>query len=290
MESAPDPIVQRHRLRVELRQERTNAELSQREVAKRLGWSSSKLLRIETGQSGVSRTDLKALLEQYGVTDSTRIAALSQLAEESRRHPWGRYRDVLNPEFLVHLGYEGAASTLMQYHHLAIPGLLQTEEYVQSIIRAFAKPGTSDQTIRRQIEVRLKRQAVFERANPPKAAFILDESSVRRSPGQGVAGASIMRRQLAHLRRLNESPLINIQILPFSFGLRDGMQNPFVLLGFADSEGVLLHLEGHKSTLSLDDPVQVDHYRKVFEDLRTSATPPEMLDEVLNRVADEGPI
>src|SRR5689334_656800 len=41
----PDPM-QRHRLRVELREARLEASLTQRDAAAELGWSESKLLRI----------------------------------------------------------------------------------------------------------------------------------------------------------------------------------------------------------------------------------------------------
>ena len=61
------PTVQRRRLRSELRQRREAAGLTQDQVASRMDWSVSKLVRIEAGAVGISTNDLRALLDLYGV-------------------------------------------------------------------------------------------------------------------------------------------------------------------------------------------------------------------------------
>ncbi|MGH3916018.1 MAG: helix-turn-helix domain-containing protein [Pseudonocardiaceae bacterium] len=55
----------RQRLRAELRREREQANLTQKEVATAMDWSPSKMLRIETGTVGISVVDLRALLTFY---------------------------------------------------------------------------------------------------------------------------------------------------------------------------------------------------------------------------------
>src|SRR4051794_41070755 len=124
--------MQRRRLRVELRRARAAAGYTQRDVAEALDWSYSKLLRIENGQVGVSRTDLKALLDHYLITDEGQLKAFAQLARDGRRQPWSAYRDVLNPDYMIYLGHEGSASTIRHFEQLVIPGLLQTEAYART--------------------------------------------------------------------------------------------------------------------------------------------------------------
>ena len=45
-----DPVTMRRKLRVELKRLRTARELTQRNVAERLDWSQSKVIRIENGR------------------------------------------------------------------------------------------------------------------------------------------------------------------------------------------------------------------------------------------------
>lgn len=66
------PAAARRRLRLALRRARETAGLTQGKVAEALDWSVSKVNRIEKGDVTVSTTDLRALLELYGVVDRER--------------------------------------------------------------------------------------------------------------------------------------------------------------------------------------------------------------------------
>jgi transcriptional regulator with XRE-family HTH domain len=72
------------RLAAELRRLRERAGLNGEEVSQRLGWSGSKLSRIELHRIGVKQADLRKLLELYGVDESYRDELLA-LAHESRQ-------------------------------------------------------------------------------------------------------------------------------------------------------------------------------------------------------------
>ena len=93
-----NPSRQRRRLRVQLRQARDTASLTQRQAAERLEWSLSKLIRIEAGTVGVSVTDLRAMLQLYDVTDETLMKNLTEAARGSKGQSWwSRYRDIVTP-------------------------------------------------------------------------------------------------------------------------------------------------------------------------------------------------
>ena len=68
----PSPVVQRRRLRTELRKARQDAGLTQEQVADAMDWSLSKVIRIEAGTVGISTNDLKALLRHYQLDDPDR--------------------------------------------------------------------------------------------------------------------------------------------------------------------------------------------------------------------------
>jgi hypothetical protein len=89
MTTGQGAAVQRQRLRTELRNERQLVRLTQKQVARAMDWSPSKMLRIETGLVSISVTDLRALLTYYNIKDKRRTDELVNLARaaKTRRNP-----------------------------------------------------------------------------------------------------------------------------------------------------------------------------------------------------------
>ena len=81
-----NPAVLRRRLRTTLQTARIEKEMTQAEAARHLGWSPSKLLRIENGKHGVSSDDLGALLALYGITDPEKTRDLWSAAKGAGYH------------------------------------------------------------------------------------------------------------------------------------------------------------------------------------------------------------
>ena len=285
VETDPRPTVGRSRLIRELRHARRTAQMTQLQVADELGWSVSKVIRVERGQVGISRTDVKALLACYRVTDQEEIDRLVELAHEGRRQAWGAYRDVLNPEYLFYLGYEGHAARLWQFEPLVIPGILQTPAYARALIESVAKAGTSDSVIQRQVDVRLARQTLLERDDGPDMHFVIDEGALRRWVG-APGGSGIMIEQLERLKKLTQRSTVRIQVLPFSFGSHVGLAGGFAILEFDDpDEAPLLFLEnGHPKLISRDKPEQIEQYRRVFRELQRGASEASQLPSVIDDI------
>jgi transcriptional regulator with XRE-family HTH domain len=120
-----DPAVQRRRLQIELRKHRQEAGKTQREVAEAMDWSPSKVIRIEKGQVGISRNDLRALLEYYGLTDARTFETLLDMAKDAgRQGTWADYRGVVDPGFLNYLEFESSAWIIRNYESDFVPGLV----------------------------------------------------------------------------------------------------------------------------------------------------------------------
>jgi transcriptional regulator with XRE-family HTH domain len=119
--AGPSAVVQRRRLRTELRRVREKAGYTQRDAAQAMDWSISKIVRVELGSVGISTPDLRALLQQYGVTDQAEVERLMGMARSSKHeHWWTQYRETTAPSFLAYAEYVAEF----------VPGLLQIEEYV----------------------------------------------------------------------------------------------------------------------------------------------------------------
>jgi transcriptional regulator with XRE-family HTH domain len=263
----PSPVVQRRRLRGELRRIRQEANETQDQVAAVMDWSLSKLIRIENGSVGISTNDLKMLLNHYGITDDNRVDELVALAKAAKeRSWWSVYGDIAPPRLIQFIEYESAAIVRRSFEPLLIPGLLQTEEYAREVIRQFNGRPPKDR-LDALVAFRMKRQELLKRTVPPPwFFFILNEGVVRRVVG----GNDIMQGQIRHLIELASQKNVTIEIVPFTAGVHRGMHGPFVVLEFPEAEDDdVLYLESPRGDLiNRDDPEEILAYREIFEDLR----------------------
>lgn len=263
----PSPLVQRRRLRTELRRARAEARLTQEQVATAMDWSLSKIIRVETGAVGISTNDLRALLSLYAVHDPDRTDALVELARTSRQTSWwSKYKGDISSQYLQFIEYEEAASVLRTYEPLLLPGLLQTEDYAAAIMRGLADPDTPAELMRTRVEIRLTRQRLLEQTTPPTLVCVLDESAIQRLLGE----RAVAQGQIARLINLAKRPNITIEMVPFSAGLHRGMLEPFVILEFPDPEDsdVLFVESSRDAIFSHDEAGEITGYREVFEQLR----------------------
>lgn len=285
--SRGSPAIQRLRLRSELRQARKLAGLTQKRVADEMEWSPSKLLRIEAGEVGISVNDLRSLLMLYGINDSVKIEALLDLARGSRKMPFVEYRDIYGKEFLDFLAMESSAFVTRTFQPLALPGLLQTEEYADEIVRAYTPERFSDQQRGRMVEARMLRQEALERDHA-EFFFILDESVIRRQVG----GPGVMRAQLRRLAELAAHPRREIMIFPFSQGAHAASQGPFTLFEFDEGMDPFLYLENLRGTATVttatEDTVSyLDLFWKVEERSIKGDGVPRLLLQVADHMESE---
>ncbi|MEU1623660.1 helix-turn-helix transcriptional regulator [Streptomyces sp. NPDC005722] len=269
--------VQRLRLRTELRRARAAAGLTQRQVADRMEWSPSKLIRIEAGEVGISINDLRSLLATYDVGDHEVVEELLELARGSRRMPFAEYRDIYSKEFLDFLAMEGSAAHNRTFQPSVVPGLLQTEEYAAAIIRAYS-PGESADKVRRMVEARMLRQDVLDN-EASQFTFILDESVIRRQVG----GAGVMRAQLRRLADAASQDRIRIAILPFSQGAHPALAGPFTIFEFTEDVPPFVYLENPRGSASISTmPEEVASYLDLFLELETKVIKNRMPDILRN--------
>jgi transcriptional regulator with XRE-family HTH domain len=280
----PSPVVQRRRLRTELRRARLDADLTQEQVAAAMDWSLSKLIRIENGTVGISTNDLKAILAHYKITDDGRTAEMLALSRGAReRSWWSAYRDA-SPRLIQLIEYESASFIIRNFQPMLIPGLLQTGEYAATVIRNL-DPQASDEVVNLAVEMRIKRQQLLQQPETPLMFFIVDEAAVRRLVG----GQQAMRRQIQRLLDESDKPTVTIEIVPFGAGAHPGMQGPFMLFEFPDAaDDDALYLEGPgESRWNRDDPEEILSFRERFEVLRGLSLGPQGSRDLLSRLLDE---
>ena len=268
---AVSPTMRRRRLAAELRKLRATSELTTEQVATKLGWQASKLSRIENRQARIGVADLRKLFDLYKVDDRRYCAELLDMARRAgERGWWQTYTGGVVPEALANLiGLEEEARTIRAYEPELVPGLLQTEAYSRAVMRAWG-PALAPDDIDRRVEVRLGRQQVLDRPDPPQVSIVVNEAVLRRPVG----GHAAMREQIEHLAE--GQPNVVVQVLPFDVGPHPAMTGPFQMLTFFDAEDLgIVYVEGRMSGYTLEKPEQIRTYDQIWGALQASALSPE---------------
>lgn len=251
------------------------------EVAGRLGWSESKLSRIETANSGIRNRDLEKLLDIYEVSDQVRARVRAIAGQARQKAWWEAYGDVLPNAYETYIGFEAEATSIFSYEAQIVPGLLQTAEYASAVIKADGV--YEDEEVHGQrVAVRMARQAVLTREPPPQMLAILDEAVLRRQVG----GPDVMRRQLHRLVESSERQMITIQVLPFAAGAHRALAGSFIILEFAGgSDQPLVYSEGMTGGVFRSRPEDLRSYLMSFEALRATALSPKKSVDFIAAVA-----
>lgn len=284
--------VPRRQLGRYLRDLRNRSRLTVRAAATELEWSEAKIWRIETGQTGMRSLDVESMCRIYGAPPDM-TEALKGLAKETKaRGWWHSYGDVIPEYFDVYIGLEEAAASFSIYQAELVPGLLQTEDYARTLIRA-DNPEADDTQIDQRVGVRMARQALLVRPTAtPAFDFLLNEAVLRRPVG-GRAG---MARQLERLLDASELPTVSIRVVPFSAGSHHGlMSGPFLILRFPvnsngqETEPPTVYVESLTGALYLDRPHELERYHAAFTNISESALDDKASADLITRVAKELP-
>jgi transcriptional regulator with XRE-family HTH domain len=278
------PTVQRMLVGTQLRRLRTEAGLSREQAGEAIRASEWKIHRLENGQVGFKDRDIIDLLRLYGVTDPTEIAEFVALAREANSPGWWQhYGDVLPPWFRTYVDLESVATLIRTYEGQFVPGLLQTDDYMRAVVQG-AHLEESAEEVGRRVRLRMARQILLTREQPPRLWAVLDEAALRRPVG----GREVMRGQLERLIEATKLPNVTLQVLPFRAGAHPAMQGAFSILRFADRElPDLVYLEHLTNAVYLDKRDEVERYLDVMELLCVQSEPPARTVELLERILDE---
>lgn len=257
----------RLRLRARLRYLRESSGKTQSEVADSMDWSLSKIIRIESGATGVSITDIRALLFLYSVRDTEEVDQLVAMARAAKQRSWlDRYKKLIPQTALQSIAYENSASLIRNFESNMVPALLQTEEYAFEALRWTSPPewrgGRSD----RLVELILERQERVFEPGGPHTHFIIDEAILARTVGS----PGVMSRQLARLKELADHPNITLRVIPFTLGLYRHFATSYVIYEFSepDHDLVLYRKAPHHTSRirELQDPTSDDSAIRYLED------------------------
>jgi hypothetical protein len=278
---AGGPTVLRILLGAQLRRLRESKGVSRESAGWEIRASESKISRMELGRVGFKERDVADLLTLYGVRDEEERTALLALARDANVPGWWhKYGDVLPAWFQSYLGLETAAALIRTYEVQFVPGLLQTKEYARAVI-LLGHAGAPPDEIERRVSLRMFRQDLFARPQPPQLWAVVDEAALRRPIG----GPKVMRAQIEALVEATRQPGIRLQVIPFQTGGHAAAGGAYTILRFADQElPDVVYVEQLTSAIYLDKREDVDQYAAAMERLCVEAEPPARTPEILASV------
>ncbi|WP_435825747.1 helix-turn-helix domain-containing protein [Micromonospora zamorensis] len=278
------PTVLRMLLGAQLRRLRESSGVTREGAGWEIRSSESKISRMELGRVGFKERDVSDLLTLYGVTEEHERDALLKLARDANSPGWWhRYGDVLPTWFQSYLGLEAAAALIRTYEVQFVPGLLQTGDYARAVVLLGHGAAGPDE-IERRVALRMQRQQLLYRENPPQLWAVVDEAALRRPIG----GPAVMRGQLTALIEATKSPNIRLQVIPFAAGGHAAAGGAFTILRFGDQElPDIVYIEQLTSAIYLDKRDDLDYYAVAMERLCVEAEPPERTPDILGRLLDE---
>ena len=242
----------------EMKRLRGMAGMTQEQLANDAGYASATVAAIETCRLLPSEDFARCVDKSLGADGH--FKRLQGLVEQTSVLPW--FRDLVETE--------RTAVSIQTYESYLVPGLLQTEEYARHAVSA-TRPMLSEDEIARAVTLRMTRQEILRRDEPPRLWAIIDESVLRREVG----GKDAMRAQAERLLEVGQWPHVAIQVVPDVNGAACAYGKDFMILTFHGSgkrpRPPMAYLEDMRTARYVREQDEVGAYSTTFDYLRSNA-------------------
>ncbi|MEU5742443.1 helix-turn-helix domain-containing protein [Streptomyces tendae] len=249
----------------ELRRHRESAGLTQRQLGDIVNYTGSLVGQIETARK-LPTPEFSERVDAALGTGGL-LSRLVDLVMRSQVPAW--FQQVAELEV--------RATEIYSFDTHMVHGLLQTEAYARAVLGVLDQSNLDDRT-----SVRIARQKIFEKDEPPVFWAVLSECALRQEMG----GREIMREQLAHLLTFETNPRINVQILPYAAGAHAGLQGSFDVYRFA-GDPPIIYTEGYGSGHPTANPRTVKDCSLRYDHLQASALSLRDSAELIRRLMEE---
>nr|WP_237539906.1 helix-turn-helix transcriptional regulator [Streptomyces sp. SID4917] len=273
------PTFLRVTLGKELRELRERTGLTAEAVSLELGFSRSKVSRVESGDIPLPKlADLERLMDRYNVTDPDDREVLLSLQRGSlSKEPYLSYRNILPSGMPLYLGLERDAVRIRSYEPGVVFGLLQDESYARAQMESakVVEERTTD-AVERGIRIRMERKERLIEPGGPEVHVILTENTLRTVIGS----PAVMRAQYREIVRLSSLDNVEVQIIPDDLPTYRSSWN-FTILEF-DGLSPVVQSDSYKATTMWSKASDVGQYRRQFDDMAKAAPGPAQTPRILH--------
>jgi transcriptional regulator with XRE-family HTH domain len=261
-----------------LRELRTVANLSGRQLAELLSWPASKISKLENGRQTPSDDDIRAWTRATGGEAETQALLASLHTLEVQHAEWRRVLQAgIRPRQNELADLDRQTRLFRVFESTVIPGLLQTAEYARirfaESIRVFHL--TND--INEAVQGRIRRQEILYQPDR-RFHFVLTEAALRIR----LCPPEIMLGQLDRLISLSALPNVKLGVIGFQTQYATSPWHGFWMY---DADRVLV--ETYSAALTLAQPPEVELYARVFDELVAVASYGRAARTIINGVIDD---
>ncbi|MFJ6214085.1 helix-turn-helix domain-containing protein [Streptomyces sp. NPDC092296] len=246
-----------------LRELRTEAGLTVRDLAARCGWVPSKVSKLENGRQTATSADLDTWARGTGRPDAADELKGRLRGLESGSRSWRRQLAAGHRPVQENLTVEYERSTVLRAWEAAmVVGVLQTAEYARHIFSGYSELHRSVRDVDEAVRARMRRQdTLYERGR--RYHVVMGEAALRTL----VCPPEVLAAQLDRLSGIATGlDTLALGIVPFGARLKIPPAN-----GFWIYDERLVIAEDWHAELWLDDAESIGLYLRVWETLNDSA-------------------
>ncbi|WP_017605004.1 helix-turn-helix domain-containing protein [Nocardiopsis alkaliphila] len=249
-------------LGVRLRELRSEAGLSGRELAARLDWHPSKVSKLEHGRQTASVEDLRSWARVCGRPQAAE-GLLAQLRSlETHYASWRRQlAGGHGPRQRSYSPLDARTRCFRIFEAACVPGILQTQDYAKFMFRRGVRRHHTIDDVDEAVRARMERQDILDL--PDKTfRFLLWEPALRIRLGPDTVMVEQLSRLISEIARSR----VEIGVIPLAVSMDVVPSHGFWIF---DDDRVLVETIG--AELCLTEEVAVTPYVRVFEELSRSA-------------------
>ncbi|MGW6235846.1 helix-turn-helix domain-containing protein [Streptomyces sp. NPDC055037] len=245
-------------------------------VARGALMSPSKLSKIENAKLAPSAADVERILSALGVSDEVK----AEYTEASRAAATEATAWRLLRRTGVHRGQHAAKaleaqmSTLRLFQPALVPGLLQTPEYIQAVLR---RHGLTEDSLLRTMSGRIDRQAILY-DDTKSLRFLITEPVLRWR----IVPARMMAAQLDRIVSISRLTHVDIRVIPLGTRQQDFASHAFVI-----RDDRMVTVETVHAEMVVTDPRDIQLYARKFEGFEKTALSGEAMRSLVEGIRDE---
>ena len=261
-----------------LRELRTAANLSGRQLAELLSWPASKISKLENGRQTPSDDDIRAWTRATCGEAETEALLASLHTLEVQHAEWQRQIKMgLRPHQNEIAQLDATTRLFRAFESTFIPGLLQTAGYARYRFAQSITVFRVKNDINEAVQGRIQRQEMLYRPDK-RFHFILTEAALRYR----LCPPEVMLGQLDRLVSLSALPNMRLGIIGFETAYVVAPAHGFWLL---DNDRVMV--ETFSAELNLAQPQEIELYAGIFEQMAAVASYGRSARGVITRVIDD---
>lgn len=261
-----EPIGPQKSFMIEMRARREAAGLSRHKLAEALGCTPQWLAKVENFDKPPSE-GLSDDLDTYFATGGSFRRLWEQMVE-------ARKQGLIPSRFRPLIEAEKEANQICIYEPLLIPGLFQVVEYARLVLSA----GRRSEKAEELVAIRMERQVLHGRADPPWLFLMIKEAVIRDMP------LEVRPEQCKKLLDLTQEPKLSIQIIPTSAHVFE--PSGFQVLSF-DNMADVAYVEGANGYGQMFSGAEDVHgFTVLFNVIRSAALPADETENLIRTIME----